>query len=391
METNNIEPIKDYIKNNNQLSLEEVLKEFEIDSTPLVEKKEAGYLISFLYEEKNLKNIAVVGSFPGFDLKNQKLYQVADSNIWLHSFEVDNPVNFTYGFIKNYDEDNHELDIRDKIKKDPFNDKDITIYQNKDEILDLSCFDMVLDKTIDKYFNKEYNEEPLLQEKQLESEIYGVDRRYWTLENGTNDAYEGIFLCTDGYTYANDKELLKVLHNLRVEQRIPNLLFVFVENEDRGIELAADQTFKKFLNNELLEEIKKDYKIELKDKDNIICGKSLGGLTAFYNAYDSDIFNSIISHSGTFIWGYPDERERDFLFEEIENNDFKLKNIYLDVGTLEDEFVPMWFMSLIDVNKRMKNTIKNKTERLFFDIFKGGHDYYCWRKNTVSALLKFYN
>lgn len=391
MENNKIDKIKEYINKNQKLNLEEVLSEFDENSTPIIGEREDNYLLSFLYEEKDLKNISVVGSFPGFDLRNQKLFKIGDSNIWTQSFEVNQPVNFTYGFIKNYDEDDLELDIRPEMIKDPFNEDEITIYQGEDQILNLSSYDMVYDKEVDKYFNKKYEGKPLIKEKFIESEIYEDERRYWALERTQDKDYEGIFLFTDGFTYINDNELLKVLNNLRKENLIPNLLFVFVENKDRGVELAANQDFKNFLNNELLGEIKEEYSIKLKEHDNIICGKSLGGLTAFYIASDSELFNSIISHSGTFIWGYPDARERDFLFEELDNSNFTAKNIYLDVGTLEDEFVPMWFMSLVDVNKRMKNSIEDKTESLFFNIFNGGHDYYCWRKNTVKALLKFYN
>ena len=391
METEKINMIKQYLSENEDITLEKILAEINEKSTPVIEENETGYTITFFYQEADLDNISVVGSFPGFDLINQKLRNLAESDIWYRSFNVDNPVNFTYGFVKNFDEDNHELDVMTNIIKDPLNDQDITIYQGEDQVLDLSTLDLVYDKEIEKFFNNTQNQELSIKEKSIASKLYEEQRKYWTLENADNNKYEGIFLCTDGYTFAHDSELLKVFNRLREEQLIPNLLFVFVKNEDRGIELAANEQFKNFLNEELLTEIQTNHDIKFKDNENIICGKSLGGLNAFYTAFDSDIFNNIISHSGTFVWGYPDERERDFLFDAIEEYDFNAHNIYLDVGELEDEFVPMWFMSLIDVNKRMKNLIEEKTDRLFFNIFKGGHDYYCWRKNTVKALLKFFD
>jgi len=390
MENNIIDKIKEDIREEKDLTIEKLLNRLGESTTPLIEKKEEGYNLIFLYQEKELDNIAVVGSFPGFDLRKQKLTRIENTDFWYRTFGLKEPINFTYGFIKNFDEEDHELNIMANLDKDPFNVNDMIINQQKDQYVELSTFTMIFDQEVDQYFNRTFQSNLKINQKYLVSNIYDKKRRYWVLENNSNQKYEGIFLCTDGYTFAQDKELMNVFNTLRDENIIPNFLFIFVENEDRGIELAADQTFKNFLYQELLENVKKEYNINLKDKENIICGKSLGGLTSFYTAYDSDIFNNIISHSGTFIWGYPDERDRDFLLEEIKQSDFKADKVYLDVGILEDEFVPMWFMSLIEVNKRMKEILTDRTDKLYFNLFNGGHDYYCWRKNTVKGLLKFY-
>ena len=390
MGNNIIDKIKENIREEKDLTIEKLLNGLGESSTPFVEKKDEGYNLIFLYQEKELDNIAVVGSFPGFDLRKQKLTRIEDTDFWYRTFELKEPINFTYGFIKNFDEDDRELNIMANLDKDPFNFNDIIIHQQKDQCIELSTFTMLFDQEVDQYFNRTFQSDLKLNEKYIDSNKYDKKRRFWVLENNSNQNYEGIFLCTDGYTFAQDKELMNVFNTLRDENIIPNFLFIFVENEDRGIELAADQAFKSFLYQEVLDNIKEEYNIKLKNKENIICGKSLGGLNAFYTAYDSNIFNNIISHSGTLIWGYPDERERDFLLEEIKQSDFQADKIYLDVGILEDEFVPMWFMSLIEVNKRMKEILADRTDKLYFNLFNGGHDYYCWRKNTVKGLLKFY-
>lgn len=391
MESKLIKKLKEEIKNNNETNIESTIETIKDKSLPLIEKKEDTYLLTFLYKGEDTKNVAVVGSYPGFDLNKQKLELIENSNYWYKTYQLDQPINFTYGFVKDFKTDKKDFDIMDNIIKDPFNEKEFTVHQSENQVLNLSTCKMVENKKVDQYFEQELKEDHSLIKHNIDSSVLNEKRKYWVLKNKKNSNYDGIFLCTDGYTYINDKELLQVLHNLRKREIIPNLLFLFVENKERTSELAANSNFKDFLKKEIMEQISKNYEIDLDSAQNVICGKSLGGLNALYAAVNSNMFKNIISHSGTFIWNYQDSREPDYIFEKIANNNFQAKNIYLDVGLLEDQFVPSWFMSLIGVNKRMKETIKEKADNFYFNIFNGGHDYYCWRTNMVKALLKFFN
>jgi len=38
---------------------------------------------------------------------------------------------------------------------------------------------------------------------------------------------------------------------------------------------------------------------------------------------------------------------------------------------------PNWEMSLIDVNKKVKKVLENRTNNLYFNIFNGDHEYFC--------------
>ena len=391
MESKLINQLKEEIKNNNETNIESIIQTIKDKGLPLIEKKDDDYLITFLYKGEDTNNVAVVGSYPGFNLNKQKLELIENSNYWYKTYQLDQPINFTYGFIKDFKTDKKDFDIMGNIIKDPLNEKEFTVHQSKDQVLNLSVCKMVANKTVDQYFQQESKEEVTVTENYLESSVLEEKRKYWLLKNEENSNYDGIFLCTDGYTYIKDRELLNVLHNLRKEKLIPNLLFLFIENKERTNELAANSDFKNFLTKEIMEQVPQNHGIKQDPTQNVICGKSLGGLNALYTAVSSDLFKNIISHSGTFIWNYQYSREPDYIFEEIENSDFQANNIYLDVGVLEDQFVPSWFMSLIGVNKRMKETLKDKTNNFHFKIFNGGHDYYCWRKNMIEALLKFFN
>ena len=391
MESILINQLKEEIKNNNETNIESTIETIKDKGLPLIEKKDDDYLITFLYKGEDTSNVSVVGSYPGFNLNKQKLELIENSNYWYKTYQLDQPINFTYGFIKDFKTDKKDFDIMGNIIKDPLNEKEFTVHQSKDQVLNLSVCKMVENKTVDQYFQQESKEEVTVTENYLESSVLEEKRKYWLLENEENSNYDGIFLCTDGYTYIKDRELLQVLHNLRKEKLIPNLLFLFIENKERTNELAANSDFKNFLTKEIMEQVPQNHGIKQDPTQNVICGKSLGGLNALYTAVSSDLFKNIISHSGTFIWNYQYSREPDYIFEEIENSDFQANNIYLDVGVLEDQFVPSWFMSLIGVNKRMKETLKDKTNNFYFNIFNGGHDYYWWRKNMIEALLKFFN
>ncbi|MFO7814497.1 MAG: alpha/beta hydrolase-fold protein [Halanaerobiales bacterium] len=391
MESELIKELEKEIENNNETNIVDTIETIKDKGLPLIEKKEGTYLLTFLFKGQDLQNVAVVGSYPGFNLNKQKLELIENSSYWYKTYQLDQPINFTYGFVKDFKTDKKDFDMMGNIIKDPFNEKEFTVHQSQDQVLNLAVCKMVKNKAVDQYFQQESKEKLPVTEHYLDSSVLEEKRKYWLLESEEDSNYDGVFLCTDGYTYINDQELLQVLHNLRKEKLIPNLLFLFIENKERTSELAANSNFKNFLTKEIMEQVFQKHGIKLDPTQNVICGKSLGGLNALYTAVSSDLFKNIISHSGTFIWNYQYSREPDYIFEEIGNSDFQAKNIYLDVGVLEDQFVPSWFMSLIGVNKRMKETLKEKSDNFYFNIFKGGHEYYCWRQNMIEALLEFFN
>ncbi|MGM0445636.1 MAG: alpha/beta hydrolase [Bacillota bacterium] len=388
MKSKIIEKFIKYNQGNNDDMIESVTEEIIAKGIPLIEKDKEGYLITFIYLANSSKDISVIGSFPGFNLEKQKLNRVDNTNFWYKSFKINKPINFTYGFIKNSNQESFNIN---DIVKDPHNNNSIEVHQSKDTILKLSTIEMVKDEEIDLYFNKEITNNIPIKNQTIKSKTLNEDRTYWVLENKNKNDYDGLFYCTDGITYINDQKLIKVLNYLRKEQLIPNLLFVFINNKDRKKELTVNKKFNGFLTGELYNKTNREYSLNNSNEHNIICGKSLGGLNALYTALTSDLFNNLISHSGTFYWNYKDNKDINYLYNLLKESKKEFNNIYLDVGMLENNINPEWKMSLIDVNKKVKKLLERKTNNLHFNIFNGGHDYFCWRKNLIKALLNFYN
>src|SRR6056297_1321909 len=110
---------------------------------PLIEKDDDNYIITFIYLNSSSKNISVIGSFPGFSIENQRLKRISNTDIWYKSYKINKPINFTYGFVKNSNQESFNIN---NIFKDLYNKDSMEVYQSKDTILNLSTVEMIKNK-----------------------------------------------------------------------------------------------------------------------------------------------------------------------------------------------------------------------------------------------------
>ncbi|MDZ7673440.1 MAG: hypothetical protein U5K53_11520 [Halanaerobiales bacterium] len=141
MKSKLIEKFIKYNKENDDDMIEIIYNKILNMGFPLIEKNKTEYIITFIYLDNFSNEIAVVGSFPGFELKKQKLIRVSNTNFWYKSYKVDEPINFTYGFVKNFNKESFNIN---EIVKDPNNKNSIKVHQSKDTILNLSTVEMLL-------------------------------------------------------------------------------------------------------------------------------------------------------------------------------------------------------------------------------------------------------
>ncbi len=160
----------------------------------------------------------------------------------------------------------------------------------------------------------------------LESKVFpGTKRRYSIYVPAQYDKQKSACLMVfqDGHTYADvdgQYRVPVVFDNLIHNKEMPVTIAVFVDPghkqdalpekrgwqpqpENRSFEydtLSGD--YAKFLLQEILPQVEKDYKISVDPKHRAICGISSGGICALTVAWQRpDQFSKVLSHVGSFV------------------------------------------------------------------------------------------
>jgi enterochelin esterase family protein len=169
---------------------------------------------------------------------------------------------------------------------------------------------------------------------------------------------------------------------LLAENLIPPMLSVFVGNAEgmRMSELGGNLKFAEFINNELLNWIRKAYKISENPNESIIGGASFGGLTAILTGLSyPETFGKILSQSGSF-W-----QNWDSVTKKLFERDFPRQKIYLDAGMYEIE--QKNDTSILETNRNLRDILQAKKIAVSYQEFKGGHGAVNWRGTLSDGLI----
>ena len=264
----------------------------------------------------------------------------------------------------------------------------------------------------------------------LDSKIYpGTKRRYYVYVPAQYDASKSAALMVfqDGHAYMNENGEYRapiIFDNLIHRQELPVMIGVFIDPghlkdelpekrgwnpkpENRSVEYdSLGNTYSKFILEEILPEVEKNYNITKDPRGRGISGASSGGICAFTVAWERpDQFSKVLSHIGSFtnIRGgdrYPGliratdtkmvipapvttESAEDSTTESPENADTTEESttsedtnpqplrIYLQDGSndLDNEF-GNWPLA----NQQMFAALKFKNYDVKFDFGEGGHN-----------------
>jgi enterochelin esterase family protein len=148
-----------------------------------------------------------------------------------------------------------------------------------------------------------------------ESAIYpGTTRDYWVYVPAQYDETEpaSVMVFLDGADYVHTKGEVRVptvFDNLIHKAEMPVTIGVFVnpgnvkdEESNRDVEyVTLSDTYARFLLEEILPDVAKDYKLTDKAAGRAVVGMSDGGVGAFTVAWERpDAFSKIISHIGSY-------------------------------------------------------------------------------------------
>ncbi len=229
-----------------------------------------------------------------------------------------------------------------------------------------------------------------------------VTKHTWTSELYTNtlrDYYiyvpaqyddsqpAALMVFQDGHTYVKEDGYFRaptVLDNLIAQEKMPITIGLFIDPgheqtrppiespwraSNRSIEYdTLSDSYVKFLEQEVIAALKKDYTISDDPKMHAICGISSGGICAFTAAWQRpDLFHKVLSHIGSFTdikggHNYP---------SLIRSADPKPIKIFLQDGSndLDNEY-GNWFLA----NQQMAKSLEYKNYNFQFVTDTGAHN-----------------
>lgn len=208
--------------------------------------------------------------------------------------------------------------------------------------------------------------------------------------NINSSAYP-LLIVFDGQAYTS--ELIPgpaILDNLIAEKQIPPLVAVFISSIDqpsRNLELPCYEPFTNSLTKELLPWVYAHYHVSKNPEQTIIAGSSYGGLAASYAALrNPQLFGKVLSQSGAFWWKPSGSKSDRWLISQYESAPKLPIQFYLDVGDEETDESPER-MSMVKVNRLFSDLLLRKGYAVTYEVFKGGHEYECWRKTFATGLI----
>jgi enterochelin esterase-like enzyme len=195
----------------------------------------------------------------------------------------------------------------------------------------------------------------------------------------------------DGFLSRTVLKIPTTLDNLIAAGRVPPLVALFVSSPNdhrREEELRPGQSIVDFTTRELMPWARRQWRISEDPKDRAIAGASRGGLAAAYVALRApDVFGAVISQSGSFWWPSPQEGQPEWLIREYAKHPRAPLRFYLDVGSREDIPGPGGAPSQLLVNRRMRDTLRDRGYPVVYAEYTGGHDYVNWRRTFADALI----
>ena len=234
-----------------------------------------------------------------------------------------------------------------------------------------------------------------LDKSQFTSRILGNDRNLWVYTPpGYGESTEAcsVLLLLDGGWYLSLIPTHRILDNLFADGRIGRVVAVFIENvtaTSRNVELACNEQFARFVDEELLPWLRANYRVSDDPADHHVAGSSLGGLGAAWLGYRlPHAIGNVISQAGVFWWGpgyqwgAPHSRqsyEAEWLTQRFRASPRLPLRFWMEIGLLDSP-------RMLDANRRMKAVIEDVGYDIAYREFCGGHDFVLWRGTLAQAL-----
>lgn len=377
-------------------AIEEFLCDLEEKGAPIIEELEndkQNNLVSFIYlGDKDCKSVLFIPDI-GLDrfkdnYKDFQMQRIMEKDLWFITYEVRNDLRFIYYFSPNDPlDDNWDERFSNRVRYDRFTKN--TLIFNEENPEDKGSY-VIMPKSPKDVWAKKIEGVPggNVDEYKFNSKNLEDKRRirvYTPYGYVKDDKPYGFMVLTDGDDYISILSAIETLDNLIAYKKIPPIVAIFIDStERRGKELKCNDSFCEVISKELIPWARQNYNISNNPEEAIICGLSLGGLTAAYLGLNySDIFGNVLSQSGYFWYNSEDfaPNEDCWMSTRFKKSNRMPLKFYLDMGILETKY------KIIDPNINLRDTLICKGYQVDLQWFNGGHDYLSWGESLAHGLI----
>lgn len=374
--------------------------------TPLVEplgdSKEL-VQVTFLWRgTPNTKNVVVVGSSflpPAF--RDNVMSRLGDTDVWFLTRRFPAGARFAYGFAINgplvFEGALFPYQMADR-QADPLNRTRVGCRPEGTQFECLSYAE--LPGAVPQPWIVPLNTVPrgTLSATRFKSAILQNERSISVFTpagyESANDTYDLVVLFDEG-AYLTDIPTATIVDNLIAARKIRPLVAVLVGNVDRNRELTANPEFARFIAEELMPWVRKNYRVTTDPQRVTIGGSSLGGLAAAHAALNyPQSFNNVIALSGAFWWapeanpGDPANavNETGWLTKRFVESPKLPLRFWMAAGTFETDPTGSGG-AILETTRHLRDVLLAKGYSVEYQQFPGGHDAYSWRGLLPEALM----
>ena len=381
--------------------------------TPLVESlagDDQHSLVTFLWRpERDVDNVVITPAPAvfGWAAANNQMTRLAGSDLWHRTYRVRNDLRATYYFSPDDPfADTSKMDLDERTAyfeeraraalQDPLNP--LTFKLNPDMPPESV---VELPGAPPQPWAKRQPEVPRgrVEPSRFDSKMFGNARAIWIYLPPGYDPQAvpyPLLLLFDGPMYLGMR-IHVTLDNMIAAGVIPETVCVMVEQVDRNVELTCNDEFAEWLTLELLPWVRARYPVTSDPARAVIAGSSYGGLAAaFIGLRHSDIFGNVLCQSGSFWWGpgyetlsdFENEAiEQEWLIHQFETAGTRPLRFYLDIGLLEDGWLPHGGPNAVASVRNMRDVAQAQGHAVHYAEFYGGHQCICWRGTIADGLI----
>ena len=376
------------------------------DGAPIVEPDPAGNpkrrLVTFVYRaDSSTRNVQLFrGPNATMDLAANPLVRLPGTDVWYRSYTVPSTARFTYMLGRNVElqglDPKNTADVIRRMTAfaiDPANPHRFPasgsaapLYLNS--VVELS--DAPPNPWITKDPSRPAGEVIRTTIPSKEGEPRGVS--VYTppgFERSRGD-YD-LLILFDGPWYLAMVPTPTILDNLIAAGRIAPQVAVFVETpgSSRDRDLHCCRPFTEMLATELVRWAEERYGATDRPERTTIAGSSAGGLAATCAALERpERFGKVLSMSGAF-WWHPKEpgTTSAWLLEQFAGRPKADTRFYLAIGTMEDAPQPEDPLTMLGLNRRLRDALRSRGYEVAYAEFDGGHEYVNWAASLADGLI----
>jgi enterochelin esterase-like enzyme len=194
-----------------------------------------------------------------------------------------------------------------------------------------------------------------------------------------------VIYITDGYEYMHDRlgNMITILDNLIHLGKIRPVVAVFIDhrepvdrsNNRRMTELAMNEKYLRFLTEELIPVVEKNYTISKDPAQRAVIGTSMGGLSAAYFAFSKPETFGLAGIQSPAFWFKPE------IYTLCDNPENPPLKIFMSTGLIHDTE---------EGARKMKAILEKNTCAYAYREVNQGHSWGNWRDFIDDILLYFF-